>query len=247
MSQIGWVMMVSGFSMVLYSRLSIIVQNRRTRKLVLTIIIFNGVIWHTIMTTTTVGKAWERNNNGSRNMAVWMHIDLYFERTHIVVFAVQETIISALYIRAAYQYLKTGFAHKKQTRKIMGALLLVQLVIILVDIAIIVVDFLGYLQMKMFINSFVYAAKLELEFLVLNQLVELSKLGIPGVGSDVSHNIQPQPQTIPLEKAPPGQLGPVVLLKPSPVASLDLESQQSRDSKLSGGSLDFITVPEGTR
>jgi hypothetical protein len=245
LSQTGWVMMVSGFSVVLYSRLSIIVQNRRTRRLVLGMIIFNGIVWHTIMTTTTTGKAWERSVGSNRKLEVWKNVDYYFERTHIVVFAAQETIISVLYIHAAYQYLKTGFAHKQKTRQIMAALLLVQVVIILIDIAIIVVDFMGYLQLKMFINSFVYATKLELEFLVLNQLVGLSKLGIPGVLNDISNNVQERPQPILFEKAAPSQYGLVAFVKPS--ASLDLESQRSRDSKSSGGSLNFITVPEGTR
>ena len=42
---------------------------------------------------------------------------------------------------------------------------------------------LGLQQLKRMINSFVYCAKLELEFLVLNQLIEISRLGVPGLPS----------------------------------------------------------------
>lgn len=59
----------------------------------------------------------------------------------------------------------------------------VQIVIVAVDIALIVIDFANFLELKLFIHSFVYSVKLELEFVVLNQLVELSQLGGPGLPS----------------------------------------------------------------
>lgn len=48
MSQGGWVAKVSGFLMVLYSRLNIIVQSCRVRRVLLGMIVANGVVWHTI-------------------------------------------------------------------------------------------------------------------------------------------------------------------------------------------------------
>lgn len=55
LSQSGWVAMVTGFSMVLYSRLNIILESQRSRCFVLAMIIFNGVVWHITMATLSFG------------------------------------------------------------------------------------------------------------------------------------------------------------------------------------------------
>jgi len=244
-SQVGWVMMVTGFSMVLYSRLNIF-QRRRTRQFVLAMIIFNAVVWHTAMTTITIGKAKERYAGKMSNLPPWEHVDFYFERVQIIMFSTQETIISCLYVNAAYQYIKGRFAKTSKIREFMTQLVIVQIIIIIIDIAMITIDFKGYLQLKLFVHSFVYAAKLELEFVVLNQLVELSQLGVPGMASlSSSSALDPSPKTDltrPIKAMCHGQVELVV-----PRTSdddLDLESQQSRESKLSRCSLQFSTMPE---
>jgi hypothetical protein len=65
----------------------------------------------------------------------------------------------------------------------MCLLLLIQVFIISLDITVIVLDLAGYLKLKVFIHSFVYSIKLELEFVVLNQLIEISRMGVPGIPS----------------------------------------------------------------
>lgn len=65
----------------------------------------------------------------------------------------------------------------------MITMLVIQAIIVFVDAALITIDLLGLLQVKNTIHSFIYAVKLELEVLVLNQLVKISKLGLPGLPS----------------------------------------------------------------
>lgn len=55
MQQLGWVGMISGFSMVLYSRLTIILESHKTRRAVLGMIVFNAFVWHTVMITVLSG------------------------------------------------------------------------------------------------------------------------------------------------------------------------------------------------
>jgi hypothetical protein len=99
-------------------------------------------------------------------------------------FSTQEIIISSFYVRAAYKYLQSQFnAQKDKARNAMCLLLLIQLIIIALDITIIVLDLSGYLKLKVIIHSFVYSVKLELEFVVLNQLIEMSRMGVPGIPS----------------------------------------------------------------
>jgi hypothetical protein len=241
LAQGGWVAMVTGFSVVLYSRLNIILETRGTRELVLAMIVFNGVIWHIAMVTISSGIAVERNTGHADRVAAWQRILGPLERVQIVMFSVQEITISFFYVRAAYQYLKSRFAQPGKTRSAMCLLLLVQIVIIAVDIALIVIDFAGYLQLKLFIHSFVYSVKLELEFVVLNQLVELSRLGVPGVPS-FSIAV---PAVGAIDNFPPAKGNSpdtvVDLVLPTPSTTLDLESASSITSI---ESLRFVTTPE---
>lgn len=185
LAQGGWVAMVSGFSMVLYSRLNIILESLRMRRVVLAMIVTNGVVFHIAMITLSIGLA--ALSHGDRHekaqTPAWRRVFQPMERVQIIVFSAQETAISFFYVRAAYQYLKSRFAQRGKTQRAMFLLLLVQVIIIAIDIALIAIDFAGLLQLKLFIHSFVYSVKLELEFVVLNQLVELSQLGVPGIPS----------------------------------------------------------------
>ena len=178
--------MVSGFSVVLYSRLNIILESVKLRHAILYCIIFNGVVFHTTMTVLSIGAtAIARTGSPAMKATLpkWKRVFNPMERTQIVVFALQETVISFFYMYAAFRYLKSQFARKGKTRETMFLLLFVQVIIMMVDVALIVMDFAGLLQMKGFILSFSYCLKLELEFVVLNQLVDLSRMGVPGIQS----------------------------------------------------------------
>ncbi|KAF2108263.1 hypothetical protein BDV96DRAFT_672399 [Lophiotrema nucula] len=188
LSQCGWICMVTGFAVVLYSRLNIILESVRFRRAILYCIIFNGVVFHTTMTVLSVGataivRTGTPHQKAFLARSSWKKVFNSMERTQIIVFALQETVISFFYMHAAFRYLKSQFARKDKTRETMFLLLFVQVIIMLVDVALIVMDFAGLLQMKGFILSFSYCLKLELEFVVLNQLVELSRMGVAGIQS----------------------------------------------------------------
>jgi hypothetical protein len=185
LAQGGWVFMVSGFACVLYSRLNLILESWKVRRYVLALIVFNGVVFHPFMITLSIGLAAlgrdpVKNAGAMRN---WYNVFKPMERVQIVMFSGQEILISSFYVRCAYQYLRSRFVQPRTVKRAMYLLLAVQAIVVAIDIALIVIDFLGFLTLKLFIHSFVYCVKLELEFLVLNQLVELSQLGVPGLPS----------------------------------------------------------------
>jgi hypothetical protein len=104
-------------------------------------------------------------------------------------FSAQEILIAFFYVHAAYQYLQSRFnTTKSKVRSAVCLLLLIQVIIIALDITIIVLDLAGYLKLKVIIHSFVYSVKLELEFVVLNQLIEISRIGSLG-NLSVSHAV----------------------------------------------------------
>lgn len=175
--------MVSGFSTVLYSRLNLIMENQTIRRRILIMIILNGLIFHTAMVTISIGSAAVRNTRPGQPQPAWGRANTPLERIQIIVFSGQECLLSFFYVKAAYQYLRSRFVQRGKTRKAMCLLLGVQVIIVVVDIALIAVDFANLLMLKLFIHSFIYSVKLELEFVVLNQLVELSRMGVPGLPS----------------------------------------------------------------
>ena len=182
LAQVCWIMMVTGFAVVLWSRLNLILENVCIRKAVLYMIIFNAVVWHTFMITLSFGRIKLGMEGKFVTKAKWNKIYQPLERIHICFFNGQEILIAGLYIHAAYQYLRSRFATDTQIRKAMYLLVGVQTIVVCLDLTIIILDFLGFLMLKLFINSFCYCVKLELEFIVLNQLVEMSKLGVAGGG-----------------------------------------------------------------
>ncbi|KAH7093220.1 hypothetical protein FB567DRAFT_587661 [Paraphoma chrysanthemicola] len=234
----GWVAMVTGFSTVLYSRLSIVVHNHRVRRAVLVMIIANALIWHPMVIATNAGIRYLKNTGQTNRLPPWQRVHDPVEKIQIVMFSAQEITISSFYVLAAYRYLQSGFAKKDKVRGAMCLLMLVQVIIVSVDITIIVLDLAGYLRLKTFIHSFVYTVKLELEFVTLNQLVELSKLGMPGavVWSPSVVNPGASSADDKMKNEPD-----VVVAVAQRDSAVDLEPCKSHKS---WGSIDFITTPE---
>lgn len=75
------------------------------------------------------------------------------------------------------------FQQSEHTRKVMLTLFVVQTLEIMMDIVIITLDLAGYFTLKAVIHSWTYGIKLELEFVVLNQLKQTAKSGVPGLMS----------------------------------------------------------------
>ncbi|KAF2820425.1 hypothetical protein CC86DRAFT_429166 [Ophiobolus disseminans] len=232
----GWVAMVSGFSVVLYSRLSIVLHSQSTRRAVLAMILFNGIVWHPLVITINAGIRYLKNTEQTDRIPAWQRVHDPIEKIQIIMFSAQEIAISFFYVRAAYRYIHSGFAKKDKVRGAMCLLILVQIVIISLDVTIVSLNLLGYLRLKTFIHSFVYVVKLELEFVTLNQLVEFSKLGMTGALSWNTTAVDAS--TRGAGDDPKTKTGIVVHQRDSGV---DLEPCASNTS---WGTIDFITKPE---
>lgn len=163
MSQIGWIGMVSGFALVLWSRLGFILGSVRVRKYLLWLIIFNGLTFHTIMTVcAATAKHWRVQSKPAA--ARFLEAQRVFECIQIVAFNGQEILISSMYIRAAYVYLRDwsqlgSTGARGRVRRTMILLLVCQAVIVCIDIAIISIDLMGMLRVKNYIHSFIYCVK----------------------------------------------------------------------------------------
>lgn len=142
-----WVPMVSGQSLVLFSRLYLVNLDKRIRRYVLTMIIVNGVVLHTATAVTAAGS-------NSKVSSLFITPYTIIERIQITVFCVQEFILSGLYVWKAWGFLAIyrsgGSKTQDKLRAMMLHLILSNFVVVSLDITIIVLEFMGiyYLQVS---------------------------------------------------------------------------------------------------
>ena len=187
--------MVTGFSLVLYSRLHLVIRSQRVLRLVLALIVTDAFLFHV---PTVVFQFGLSNKSSHKKYLPYM---APMERVQILGFSIQEILISTIYIYATLQMLKGSFNRKIQ--RTTAFLILIQVVVILCDVVVIALDYAQYFTLKAVIHSFVYAFKLQLEFVILNQFKDvianggLAPKGLQVLQADSSPSTPSDPPTPP--------------------------------------------------
>lgn len=170
--KLGWVSNVTGFSLVLWSRLHLVVTSPQVLKWILVMIIFNAVTLHTPIVVFEF--ALMSHVQSIREKFLFpMEI---MERIQQTIFTLQEVIISGLYIYHTARFLHDGFTSR--TRRVVGMLIGVQVIAICFDAGLTAFDYMNMFTLKCTLHPFVYSVKLKLEFIVLNQLLTIVKKGL---------------------------------------------------------------------
>lgn len=164
---VGWYCMVTGQSVVLYSRLHLVMRNQRILRRVLIMICVNAVILHIPTTVLTYGS----NIAPKGDQHPYMLGYTAMEKIQMTGFCIQEFIISGLYIWETTKLLRLDPDRSKH--KIMYQLIIINLIIILMDLGLLIVEYIGLYIMETMIKGVVYSIKLKLEFAVLGKLVRL--------------------------------------------------------------------------
>jgi hypothetical protein len=108
--------MVSGFSIILYSRLNLLVQSRSVLRLVLAMIIVDGVCLHTY--TIVIQLVYVSQPAGDPQIrAPWIAAGNVTEPLQGVWFTVRQLIISCLYNKAAWDELQNRLLSNDRVRK----------------------------------------------------------------------------------------------------------------------------------
>lgn len=194
---IGWHLMVTGQSVVLYSRFHLVTTSDRLPRAILSMIIIN---WFISNVPTTIFVF------GSSSPAAWRFTRIYgiWERVQVVLYFVQESVISALYITKIISMLrpsepeaqakqKTTILSRKlrspHVRKVMKSLVCVNLLLVLLDIVLLAMEFSGHYEIQVmfkvsiripimkrtnWLQGFVYSVKLKMEFRILNNLTSVA-------------------------------------------------------------------------
>lgn len=178
----GWCSMVTGQSLVLYSRLHIVMYDPRLLRCVLAMIVIDA-IWLSIPVIVLV------YGTNSSNPAFFRKPYSIFAKLQLSVFFAQEVIISSLYIVETTRLLRMqrGVACSAM-RRVMGHLILVNVFVVLLDISILCLEFTQNYTIQTVWKALVYSVKLKSEFGVLNRLVEFSQHVRPGRNTSSTHD-----------------------------------------------------------
>ncbi|KAF2476275.1 uncharacterized protein BDR25DRAFT_209990 [Lindgomyces ingoldianus] len=165
----GWSLMVTGQSVVLYSRLWL-VFGRGHRKLlggVKWMIIIDGLLFH--VTTSVVVYGSHFGAHTAKFGAAYN----YIERIQMIGFCLQEFFLSGLYIWKALDIIRVS--ERKNSHRLMWQLFSINVIIIILDIGLLTLEFLNQHVLQQTVKGVTYSIKLKLELAVLNKLVELSQ------------------------------------------------------------------------
>lgn len=166
---IGWCAMNMGQSVVLYSRLHIVMHHQKRLRLVLYMIIANATWLHLPIIVLVYGV-------NSANPELFRNPCAIFEKIQLSVFFVQEITISALYIWETTNRLRLEKSiGDTRTWKVMNHLIWANVLVVLLDVSILALEFTNLFEIQTAWKPLVYSIKLKLEFSILNQLVNLTR------------------------------------------------------------------------
>jgi hypothetical protein len=165
LSSYGWVTMVTGQSVVLYSRLHLVTAEANVLKPIKWMIIVNAFVFHTPTTVmlfaSHIGTAMAQFSNAYK----------VYEKLQMTGFCIQEFIISGVYLREAVRLIAS--LAKSKTRHTMWQLFAINIIIIIMDIALLALEYRNLTIMEQTTKGLIYSIKLKLEFAILGKLVDI--------------------------------------------------------------------------
>ncbi|KAF2178601.1 hypothetical protein K469DRAFT_598876 [Zopfia rhizophila CBS 207.26] len=182
---VGWPCMITGQSLVLYSRLHLIARTVVGERWVLGMIIFDAIICHFPILVLLYGA-------NSNNPTPFISPYSIYEKVQVTIFFIQECIISGIYVWKTVILMRSEVNIRgRASRMVMTHLIWVNLIIIALDITLLAIEYAGYYDIQTTYKAAVYSVKLKMEFSILNRLLDLFHGRIHDSSSDPrsrSHN-----------------------------------------------------------
>ncbi|KAF2857374.1 hypothetical protein K470DRAFT_273342 [Piedraia hortae CBS 480.64] len=163
---LGWYPMVTGQSMVLWSRLHLVVHGAQGQKIVRAtkwMIIANVFLLHLPTTVLTFGS------NGSIQTEKFVEAYTVMEKIQMTGFFLQESLLSSIYIVETVRLLQTSL--KPRTRSTMKHLIAINVFIITLDLLLLALECASLYILETLCKGIIYSIKLKLEFAILGKLV----------------------------------------------------------------------------
>ncbi|TEA12066.1 hypothetical protein C8034_v006248 [Colletotrichum sidae] len=170
-AHVGWYMMVTGQSVVMWSRLHLVVYNRLTIRLVLAMIITTVCLVH-VPQTVLFSLVWS-----GIDTPTWTKRFSIFEKVSLMVFTVQETIITAIFVRMGFHNFRSLFEFKGREAKVLLAYLISMFALVfLLDTGLCILEYMDMFVFQTTSKPLVYGIKLKVEFAVLNKLLAFTRM-----------------------------------------------------------------------
>ncbi|OGM42623.1 hypothetical protein ABOM_008454 [Aspergillus bombycis] len=167
----SWYCVVAGHSLVLWSRLHLILQAPKVLRAILILIIVDSILLFIPTTVLLYGVLIVDDNH--RTSARFAFAFNKMERIQLVGFCLQELLISGVYIVETVKLLR--LRPDPLHRRILTRLVTINVVVMVLDVAVVAVQFAGYLAIQMMFKPVAYSIKLKLEYAVLSQLIQICK------------------------------------------------------------------------
>lgn len=161
---VGWIFMVGGQSVVLWSRLHLVTRNDRALSYLRNLIIVNTTILVIPTTVLYCGTAYLKSREWGRAYDI-------MEIIQIIGLCAQECLISGFYIVETIKLIRLYPSQDKLRTWIIYQLLALNLAAILMDAMLLVLQFEDMYHIQVVLKATVYSVKLKLEFAVLGRLV----------------------------------------------------------------------------
>ena len=177
---IGLIPLMTGFALVLYSRLNLLTQSAALLKGLLIMIVIVAIIGHTPTVVEMIATCIGKNPLGFHIFLAASYIEL--------IFAVQDCFLASLYIYFFWRYINDIPEQAKARIKTeicvtFALLVLAYACVTFSDILLNILLFKKIYLARLLCFTLVYAIKLEFEFFVLNRLVYISKVKSDALGN----------------------------------------------------------------
>lgn len=165
---VGWPCVITGQSLVLYSRLHLITRSTvSSYRWVLVMIIVDAIVCHIPIIILLYGA-------NSSNPGPFLTPYSIYEKVQITIFFLQEIIISGIYVYKTMKMLRSeGNIRGRNSRMVMTHLIWVNIMIIALDVTLLAIEYAGYYDIQTTYKAAVYSVKLKMEFSILNKLLDL--------------------------------------------------------------------------
>ncbi|KAB8201017.1 hypothetical protein BDV34DRAFT_203626 [Aspergillus parasiticus] len=176
--------MVTGHSLILWSRLHLVVQARKLLRFLLVMILVDAVAFHVPTTVLLYGSLHPNRARFAKGYKVMEHIQL-------IGFAVQECIISSIYIWETSKLLRLRPDRLHHT--ILTQLLGINIIILILDVAVVGIEYAGLYALQVMFKPVAYSVKFKLEYAILGKLIQVARVSIsseePLSSSSQGHDI----------------------------------------------------------
>ena len=163
----SWWFMVTGQSVVLWSRLHLVLQNTKVLWAILWMIIVDFFLFQIPTSVFLFGAV---SVSGPSTFSAGYNI---LERIQLVAYLLQEVTISTTYVIETVRLLR--LRPQGRPSGILRQLLLINILILILDIAIVAIEFVGYYAVQVMFKPVAYSIKLKLEYAILGKLVALAR------------------------------------------------------------------------